>query len=624
MAKTKKNAEAGYASFLEMLTRRLRKAPTVVYDSETTGLDFRMDYIVGHVLTFSADPRESFYVAVRHTGGGNIPGDLALRFEKEVAKIARERTDLRWVFHNGAFDLRFMFRNGDMNPGSEAIKPSGPIEDTMINAPLIDEYQRSFSLEYCCNVYKVQAKRGDAIKDYLCDKFKIPEDQRKGAMGHFHKLAGDDPMAVEYATGDGTSTWQLREEQHKALDAMELRTVWGVESRLIPVLNEMTMHGVKIDEERLQWVLLEVDRRIAEARKKLPRGLEEVRKSDQLEKAFRDAGHIDWPTTPAKGLPSFKEEWLKTNPLGQAVLVVRKYEHLKNSFLIPLIERHVFKGRIHATFNQLRNDEFGTLTGRLSSNDPNLQQIHKRNEELGRLIRSFFIPDEGKIWESADYSQCEPRLLAFYSRCPALMEDYRTNPKADAHAAIAKAAGIDRESGKRANQLIITGGGAKTMAAKHGLPLEQAQEIMRRYFAANPEVKQFQKRAEYRIRQRGYIVSLLGRRAHVHDVTKAYRGANRALQCGNADILKLKMVEVADYIKSSGADIQMLINAHDATENQRSPGAEKHYRECLRIMEDFSPGQLIELDVPMKVDSKSGPNWAIATYGEEGKKDKAA
>lgn len=517
----------------------------------------------------------------------------------------------RLIFgHNLAFDLKFLHRIG-------LTKFDANFEDTMLNSTLLNEWQSSFSLDYSCKVYGVSQKK-TTIYDYIATKFGVPS---KGAMGHFWRLAGDDPQTVEYAAGDGVSTWQLREKQAVELELQNLTLVHGVECRLVPVLARMMTRGVKIDEERLHEVKRIVEQKRDAALRELPEGFNS-RAPSQVRALMEKDGYLDWPmTAPSKthpkGVPSFNEQWLLTNPIGQKIVAARKCSNLLASFIDPMIETHLWCGRCHPDYNQLRGDEFGTITGRLSSSNPNLQQVSKRNKDLGRLHRSIFVPDNGMLWGSADYKQMEPTLLAYYSRCKVLMDGFKANPPVDPHQAVATAAGIDRETGKRVNQTIITGGGKKVLVSRYGVDPGRVDQVWNDYFAAMPEIRTIQKQSSARMQQRGYVLSLLGRRCRLNDPNKSYVALNRLLQGGNADCLKIKMCEVDDYLKSEGDRVNLLNNVHDALDYQFRSGDEKVYKEALRIMTSFGDKDVIKLDIPVAVDADTGRNWAEATFGPE-------
>lgn len=615
---------------IEQVFNRLPTAKRVVYDAETSGLDWRKNHVVGSVITFGPRPDDTYYLPVRHAGGGNIAGvDVPTDkegwkgdihpLEVELMKQL-DRPDLLVEGHNLSFDLKFMFRLG--------YKFKAKYQDSQLNAVLIDEFQQSVSLDFCAKVAEVQQKK-TTIYDYLAERFPEVRAAPKQAMAHFWRLAGDDPQAVEYAEGDGTSTWQVIDWQAWRLAEQGLMRVHDVECRLIPILAKMTTRGVKIDEARLHDVRKIVTERREEALRALPEGFNS-RAPTQVRALMESHGHTDWPLTP-KGSPSFTEAFLKTNPIGQKIVAARQYAHLLDSFIEPMITTHLWNGRVHPDYNQLRGDEFGTITGRLSSSNPNLQQIPKRNKELSLLYRSIFVPDDGKVWGSVDYSQCEPRLLAYYSGCKVLTEGYMAKPSVDAHTAVAvsmyKSKGWDgwdknekkakRENAKRVNQTLVTGGGKKVICEKYGVDPAEVDQIWTDYFAAMPEIKILQNKASNRMRENGYVHSLIGRRSRLRDYNKSYVAVNRLLQMGNADVLKQKMIETDSIIEATGADIQLLNNCHDAFDFQFPESERTRYNDILENLTMFGPEDAIPLTIPMEVDAGEGKSWAEATWGTE-------
>lgn len=619
-----------------VLNRLADPRQTVCLDTETSGLDWRRNHIVGYVFTFGPGPDDTHYIPVRHAAGGNVfdnPGPQdphgwdgwTIPLENELIRLLDQQG--RLVFgHNLNFDLKFMMRVG--------CKLRSRYEDTIINAPLLDEFQLKMSLDYCAKVAGVEAKKTEVIRDHIRAKF--PEATDKNYMGHYWRLSGSDPIAVEYAAGDGTTTWQLRDWQMERLAIkkgrpgfeQDLLKVHNIESRLIPILARMTVNGIKIDEERLAWVADHLQQRIDRLLGDFPAEFN-ARSSDDVRKYMESQNITNWPMTAhRKPVPSFTEGWLETHEPGKKIIAIRRLTTVRDSFVAPLRDTHLFNGRVHCNFNQLRGDEFGTITGRLSSNDPNLQATPKRIEEMGRLYRSIFIPTRG-IWGANDYKQIEPRLLAYYSRCAVLLDDYRNNPDADAHTAVTKAftpeyddlpvkeQKLIRDRGKRVNQTIITGGGKGVLTTKYKVPPDVVDRLWRDYFKSMPEIKTLQTRASARMKTMGFVQSLLGRRAKPRSPDKCYVAVNRLLQCGNADCLKSKMVEIDDYLESEGRPLDMILNIHDDLNFDFDEAARPVYEECKAIMTRFGPEDLIPLDIPMGIDSGEGPNWALATYGPE-------
>lgn len=577
------------------VSRRISQADTVVIDVETNGLDWRNCFICGWVFTFGPRPEDTFYLPVRHETGENYdPAKV-----RDMVNSHQDRPR-HWVGHNIAFDLSFIHK--------ECEPLNGTFEDTMINACLINEFESSYALSACATRADVQQKKAEEILQHIANVF--GGDANKNRMGEFWRLDAEDTMAVEYATGDGTTTWQLWEVQKRLLAQQELEQVHDVECRLIPVLNRMTMRGIKIDVDRLHRLKDRIEKDLNHARELVGEDVN-PRSSLQMVDFFTRHGHTNWPKT-EKGNPSFTEDWLLTSGIGRRFVSVRKYSNLLNSFITPMLERHLHNGRVHPQFNQLKSDDFGTVTGRLSSSSPNVQQVPKRNMELGVPFRSIFVPDEGMVWGSADYSQCEPRLLAHYSDCKVLIDGYNANPPVDAHTAVAQAAGIDRQSGKRLNQALLTGAGINKATMMLGKPKQEAEAIVHNYFQAMPEIRQLQSYAAGVMKQRGYVRSILGRRARLEKFGYEYKAVNRLLQCSNADMIKLSMVKVDEYCRSVGG-IDMLNNVHDSIDFQYSPDRREAYDEALKIMCDFPH----ITKIPIEVDEDSGSNWGEASYGSE-------
>ena len=621
----------------------------LVYDCETSGLDWRFNHVCGHVISFGPLPSDSYYIPVRHAAGGNVGGKGPVTATGWDGKLARgEKELLSRIFrkgrqitgHNVSFDAKFAYRL----IGVQAFEPQ--FFDTMINEPLLNEFAGKFSLEACCLRHGVQPKLASQMYAHLRQKFPEIKSDRE-AMGHFWRLAGDDPMAVEYATGDGTSTWQLRDAQRVKIEEQislgrdrngqerftDLTRVHGIESRLIRVLARMTCKGIRVDVGYFEELKHKLDLQIRQMLEIFPDpGNASAQAPSDVKWYLEKCGVTDWPLTPKTRKPSFPEKWLETHQPGRDIIKIRHLTHLRNTFVNPLLESHIWNGRVHCNFNQLRNDEYGTITGRLSCDSPNLQQVPKRDHERSKMLRTGFIPDSGMLFSDVDYSQAEPRILAHYSRCKVLLDGYRNDPEFDAHTGVTRAMNLSkgyddwdkatkkaaREVGKRINQTLVTGGGRNAIVTKYGVAPNEVDQQYRDYFRAMPEIKTLQHRAALLMKQRGFVVSLLGRRSKLLDPNKAYIAVNRLLQPGNADVLKSKMVEIDDYLDSEGRPpVDVLCNCHDALNFQFDPAHRAVYNECLAIMVRFGPDDLIPLDVPMKVEPGEGKNWSEATFGAE-------
>jgi len=294
---------------------------------------------------------------------------------------------------------------------------------------------------------------------------------------------------------------------------------------------------------------------------------------------------------------------------------------------IDTILKHSYKGRIHAEINQLRSDNGGTVTGRFSYSNPNLQQIPARNKELGPRIRSLFLPEEGHTWGCFDYSQQEPRLVVHYATLQKLygveevLNAYREGD-ADFHTIVADMAEIPRLQAKTINLGLFYGMGKNKLQAELGVSKDKAEELFRQYHGKVPFVKKLMDNVMNRAQDRGQIRTLLGRlcRFHLwepnqfgihkplsHDAALmehgpgikrayTYKALNRLIQGSAADMTKKAMIN----LHKEG--IIPHIQVHDELDISVNNNADK----IKQIMEDA-----VSLEVPNKVDYESGPNWGI-------------
>lgn len=610
---------------------------TIAYDTETTGLNPHTDYPVGYVFTWGFRQEESIYLPIRHEGGGNLEAGPVIEF----AQRTLARPDLRVVMHNAAFDL-WMSAKDD-------IVINGSIEDTGLNDPLIDENQKGYSLAACCARARVQAKKAEEMYAYLADRFggKADRDQ----MSNYWRLPGDDPMAQEYAAGDGTSTLQLWAWQQARLDEQDLRRVWQVECDLIPVIHNARLRGVPIDENELGKVHEQVKVMRAEAVDKVGginvRAPSEIRpylerlatggKSDLLppsmdaeERKARinelwDEKIVPFPpmTKPTQrfpnGQPSYSTAYLKTFDGGADIIEVRKLAHLEDFSLVPLKEKHLHEGHVYPNFWQLASDDYGTVTGRLSSSDPNLQQVTKRNKKLGAIYRRIFVPPPGmELWE-LDYSQCEYRLFAHFAKSDQLIQGYNETG-IDMHSMVAELLTLDRSTAKNMNFGMLYGMGVSSLAGHLGVPVAEAKRLRDEYFARIPEAGVFMRMASDRAKVRGYIRTLLGRRRRYTDPVKfSYQAINSICQGGNADIVKIKMVEIDDYLRSTGFG-HFAFSVHDAFVLYLDPAnSSRAVKEIQAIGADFTKerhGFELRCRQELEAEHPGGANWAVASYGE--------
>jgi DNA polymerase-1 len=597
----------------------LNNTKTPAYDVETGGatkeapLDWKKSYVCGYSVS---DGKEAVYVPVRHAmdngGVGNITNVDG--FERELARCIYNHPG-KIVGHNVKFDY-----HAGQNHG---ILLGNKVKDTMVREALINENRMSYSLANVAKNYPIVQKKGKELYEHIASIVGCRPDG--SSMAYFHRLSGDDLLANDYAATDTLTTKQLYEHQEKEIYGQQLEVVEGMESELTYVLQKMERKGVRVDlpeADKMKEVIADMH---LEAYKQLPL------KSDTLEpinvKSIKDLKEYfewcdidDWPMTePTErypdGQPSFNKDYLGTHDEGLYILQARKYDHLIDSFITPL-DTHIHNGYIHTTFNQARGEFGGAKPGRLSSVNPNMQQVPKRDKQLGKIFRKIFIPDSDFILVEFDHSQAEPRLYAHYSNEKILIDGYNQTPFVDMHSITAQMMNISRDDAKHLNLGIMYTMGYPKLATKLKCSQEVAKDILNRWRRTFPGVSGFTRRASQVAEGRGHVRTILGRRARFPDTRWAYRAANRIIQGSSADILKWKMVQINRWIEQNKyqSHVQMLLNIHDAIVFQIHKEFERLIPE-IAVMFASVQEQPFNLKVPFFADYHQGKDWAQASYG---------
>ena len=571
----------------------------IAYDTETTGLTIH-DKICGYVIT---NDEYSTYTPVRHEGGGNIPN--AEDFERSLASAFRDRSRLllRTVGHNLGFDLRIGLRHG--------IELPGPLEDTMINEAIISDITNGYGLDDCCIRHGVTPKKGDALYAELARRFGGLPDRKQ--MGHFYKLEGDNEYAVDYATGDGISTLELWAAQQRILDRDDLRRSWQLECDLLPYVARIHNRGLKVDPEYAGKVMDDVNSSITEASRVFTPGFN-VRSPKAVEALYRANGYTDdqFARTPSKAI-SFTEKWLETNEIGSKILAVRRLEKARDSFITPLISTHNVNGRVHPVLNQSKSDDYGVAGVRFSCSEPNLQAFPKRNIDVGRVVRRLIVADGDFVIEEADAKQQEPRLFTHYSGEQALVDGY-CNGTMDIHDRASQVLNLDREVAKRLGMGMLTMMSVPTLAGHMRWDVERARSAHRAFLSdAFPAIKTFQDTAVAVFKRRGYVKTLLGRRAYLDDPRFAYRAVSRIIQNSGGEHLKMCLLAACKYEDAYPDQINILLTIHDSLLWQRAP--DHDIRDLIGCLEHV-PKQL-GLIVPIPFGLGSGKDWARASYGDK-------
>lgn len=592
------------------------------YDVETSGLNWQTDYICGYSVS---DGKDAAYVPVRHALNHAPETNIqnVELFESTLAKKVKEHKG-KIIGHNIKFDAHFSENHGILLGNKQ--------KDTMVRESIINENKYSYSLEATTKDYDIPQKKGKELYLHIASLIGCKPDKK--SMAHFHKLRGDDPIAIEYAEYDTLSTSNLFTQQDKQIYAQELELPEDIESELTYVLQIMERQGVQVDLEEFERVKKRVDELRIIAYERIPLAEDfrvlNIRSNKDLREYFELCEIDNWEYTEPterfpEGQPSFNKDWLSTSDAGAIILNARKYDHLISSFLDPFMSFvYNISGNptIYTTFNQVIGEFGGTKSGRLSSVRPNMQQVPKRDEELGKIFRKVFKARKGYIFVEFDHSQAEPRLYAHYSQEPVLIEGYSKTPFIDMHSIAAEMMHIDRKTAKNLNLGILYTMGAAKLAKKLKITLDQAYAIISGWKRIFSHVNEFTNRASKVANSRievdgtGYVKTILGRRARFDDPRWTYRAANRIIQGSSADILKYKLVQIQRWIEKNNYQdvVIMLLNIHDAILFQIEENHQHLIPEIAKIFASVQEPPL-NLRVPFHADYHIGVNWSEASYG---------
>ena len=555
------------------------------------------------------------YYPFNHLGGGNMIYEQVIKYMHDVCALPATK-----IFHNAQYDVGWLRQMG--------IKVNGEIIDTMIAAAIIDENRWSYSLN-------------NVARDYL-GEIKAETDLIEAAKDH-----GVDPKAEMwklpsehvgfYAEQDARLTYLLWQRFKHEIKTQSLETVWDLECKLLPNLIKMRERGIRVDVEKAE--LLRTDFINQEKTKLLE--IKQLIGTDIDIWAARQIGHafdklkIPYPRTEKTGEPSFTQNWLHNSEhrISKLIVQAREINKFHNTFLQGIL-KYEHKGRIHAEINQLRSDNGGTVSGRLSMSNPNLQQLPARNKEFGPKIRGLFLPEEDHKWGSFDYSQQEPRMVVHYAASigdgyegsQELVAAYE-NASADFHQTVADLCGIERTQAKTIGLGLMYGMGKNKLAVSLGLSKEDADVLIAKYNRKVPFVKMLSDRCMKKANDDGVIRTKKGRKCrfdkwetkdwglHMADTEEnirakygkdnmkrayTYKALNRLIQGSAADQTKQAIVSCAE------AGHLPILQIHD--ELCFNIQSEEQAKEIKSIMENC-----MEFKVPSVVDVSIGDDFGQAS-----------
>jgi len=590
---------------LRALAARIRAEKCVSLDTETDNVSPTRARLVG--MSFALEPAEAFYLPLRHDYLG-APAQIPVPEALAILRPVLEDPKIRKIGQNIKYDLIVLRREG--------IDLRGLDEDTMILSYLLEPNWGRHNLDRLAAAYLQETA--------------IPYADIVG-KGKNEVTMNRAPIeaAAPYACQDADFALSIARLLRPRLEREGLADLYrDLERPLIRILADMEILGVRVDEAALRGVSAELEAGLRRLEKQIfeQAGLEfNINSPAQLSSVLFQKLLLT-PPKKARGAKTVStaidvlDELRNAHPIIPFVIEYRQTAKLKSTYADALPELvDPADGRIHTSYNQAV-----TSTGRLSSSDPNLQNIPARGE-IGRRFRSMFIPEKGRLFLAADYSQIELRVLAHLSEDPVLIDIFRKDR--DIHAETAArvfgetAAGGSAEERRRAkiiNFSLIYGASAYSLAREIGTSNREAQDYIDKYYERFPGVKMYLDGIVEAAAARGYAETMFGRKRPVPELRQSDRMArdagrrialNTPIQGTAADIMKKAMIEVASEITRRGLAARMILQVHDELVFE-APEAERPDLDRLvrKIMESVCPG----FRVPLKVSLGWGPSWAEA------------
>jgi len=625
----------------------LRSYDEIAVDLETRdpGLKSRgSGAVIGHgevVGIAVATYNNKWYFPIAHKEGPNMDPKKTLEWFKDILECPATK-----IFHNAMYDVSWIRNLG--------LKINGLIVDTMIASSLLDENRFSYTLNTLSWHFLGEGKNERALNE-------AAKQRGLDAKADMWQLPAQEVGA--YAEKDAELTFKLWQHVKKLMIEQEIQDIFNLETDLFPCLVDMRFLGVRVDTPKahdLRKKLIAQEQVLLQEVQKETNIDVQIWAARSIQKVF-DKLKLSYERTAKSGEPSFTKNFLSNHehPIIKKIAEARRINKVNTTF-IDTILKHEHKGRIHAEINQIRSDDGGTVTGRFSYANPNLQQIPARDPDTGPLIRSLFIPEEGCKWGCFDYSQQEPRLVAHYAlryglaSVNTIADSYDNDPSTDFHRIVAEMAEIPRSQAKVINLGLFYGMGKAKLQAELGVSKFKAEELFNKYHSKVPFVKQLMNEIMKAAANKGQIKTLLNRKCRfpkyepilrgsdwgkyvpAEDQTRmedlknmgphlkndegeilkdkegnpkknywhnnatrrafTYKALNKLIQGSAADMTKKAMLDL--YKEGILPHIQI----HD--ELDLSVEDDKHAQKIKDVMESA-----VDLKIPNKVDYESGPNW---------------
>jgi DNA polymerase-1 len=570
----------------------------------------------GRLVGFSLANEQGFaeYYNVGHLGCTEEESTKNLEYLRKVMALPIPKVGTNLKYDIGWIDVW------------AGIPIAPPYYDITFAEALLDEYCRGKNnLDALAQKYLGESKKNSKLLEY-CQKMGWSTTKRKGGREYIWKMPYADVR--EYAIGDAEQPIKIWLQQEKLLQEQGLTEVYDLEQRLLPLLICMKRNGVRVDESKLLRLGMKLSDEIYRLQNVLNKevGFDlNVDSSKQLQQVF-DKRNWSYPRNPPTevmkkkgqtlGNPSFDKFALKEMEylFAEKVLRLRHLKTLMKFFIIPY-PKLMTDGVLRADFNQLNADEAGTISGRFSGSKPNLQQVTSKVEEdlelpwlTGQVIRELFIPFENCDWLKIDWAQIEYRFIAHYgigAGSEKIRQRYNEDPNTDYHSEMMEMTGIEnRKDVKGLNFGAAYEMGWRAMAKLFGWPLDYARTVHTMYHNKVPFIKHTSKKVARVAEQRGYIKTILNRRARLRHRDKSYTMFNRLIQGSAADLMKLAMVQAWEE-----GLFEVLIphlTVHDEIDCS-VPRTQEGRAAALRLKEIMET--CLKLRVPILADAEIGENW---------------
>ena len=581
------------------------------------------------------------YFPIAHGEGPNMDKDKVLSWFKDICASPATK-----IFHNAMYDVCWIRKAG--------IQINGLIVDTMVAASLVDENRFQYTLNSCSWSFLNKGKNESQL-------IKAAKERGLYPKADMWKLPA---MEVgEYAERDAELTLQLWQKFKQQIIEDDLQDIFNLETDLFPCLVDMKFLGVRVDVPRAhelkQQLQLQEDMLLHRIKKES--GVDIQLMAARSIAPLFDKLKLPYSRTEKTNEPSFTKNFIANHkhPLVRMIADARKINKVRTTFIDSII-KYEYAGRIHADINQIRSDDGGTVTGRFSYHNPNLQQIPARDPDTGPLLRSLFLPEKGMKWGCFDYSQQEPRLVAHYgikAELPSayiIADEYNNNPGTDFHKIVSNMAEIPRSQAKVINLGLFYGMGKAKLQAELGVTEQKAKELFKQYHTKVPFVKQLTNRIMNIAQNKGMIRTLLRRRCRFPKYEPILRGSDWGHYVSPEDHERIQELQdmgphmkdnEGNLIKDKNGDpkknywynnpirraftykaLNRLIQGSAADMTKKAmidlhkegiiAHIQIHDELDFSVMNDLEAAKIkdimesaVDLEVPNKVDYESGPNW---------------